>query len=242
MYHVRRLKLGANSQLDELAKTAGALYSRTVVSFWRTVRKGVWLRPFSLMRWHTDPRLHAHTADAVVQQFYGALKSWRKRRKEDPTAHPPRRRPRFARLQWKNSAIKLRNGKLVLSNGKCSPPLVLPWTFDLPTVVEIGWDGRQYELRAIYTIAASAEPLGKSVAGVDLGEVHLAAAYDGMTTTIMNGRYLRSKRRYQNKLKAHLSSLIDVKKRGSRRRKRLARSKARQLRNLQHQVNDVLHK
>ena len=242
MYSVRRLKLGQNPQIDELAQIAGSLYSRTVVSFWRTVRKDVWLKPSSLMRWHTDAGLHAHTADAVVQQFFGALKSWRKRRKGDSSAKPARRRCRFARLQWKTSAIRLRRGCLHLSNGKTSAPLVLPWAFDLPTMVEVGWDGKQYELRAIYAVVAKAAALGTNVAGIDLGEIHIATSYDGFTTTILNGRYLRSKRRYQNKLKAQLSALIDVKKRGSRRRKKLVRSKVRQLRKLDCQIRDILHK
>ena len=242
MYSVRRLKMGHDPHIDELVQIAGSLYSRTLVSFWRTVRKDVWLKPSSLMRWHTDAGLHAHTADAVVQQFFGALKSWRKRRKDDPNAKPPRRRCRFARLQWKSSAIRLRGGSLHLSNGKTSAPLLLPWSFSLPTMVEIGWDGTQYELRAIYTIAATNGALGTNVAGIDLGEIHLATTNDGFTTTIVNGRYLRSKRRYQNKLKAHLSALIDVKKRGSRRRMKLARSKLRQLRKVDHQINDILHK
>jgi putative transposase len=242
MYSVRKLKLGNQPEIDVLARLAGELYSRTVVSFWRTVRKGVWLKPSSLMRWHTDDRLHAHTADAVVQQFFGSLKSWRARRKEDPSAHPPRRRHRFARLQWKKSAIRLRAGSLVLSNGRKSDPLVIPWRFDLPAMVEIGWDGTQYELRAIYKVRAHARPLGAKVAGIDLGEIHLATVHDGSSTTIANGRYLRSKRRYQNKLKARLAAMLDVKKRGSRRQKQLARSKARQLRKVQDQVRDVLHK
>jgi putative transposase len=242
MYRVRRLKLGRSAQLDELAGLAGALYARTVISFWRTARKGVWLKASSLMRWHTDPRLHAHTADAVVQQFFGALKSWRKRRKQDTTARPPRRRHRFGRLQWKKSAIALRGNDLTLSNGRMSAPLVLPWAFGPPALVEIGWDGTQYELRAIYRIGATSQPLGDGVVGVDLGEVHIATTYDGAKTSIVNGRYLRSKRRYQNKLKARLSAILDIKKHGSRRRRELVRSKGRQLRKLANQIRDVLHK
>lgn len=72
MYHVRRLKPGGDPQIEAPTQIAGALYARTVVSLWRAVRKGVLLKPPSLMRRHTDPRLHAHTADAVVQQFFGA--------------------------------------------------------------------------------------------------------------------------------------------------------------------------
>lgn len=243
MYSVRRLKLGQSPQLDELAQIAGALYSRTLVAFWTDVREGgVWLKPSSLMRWHTDKGLHAHTADAVVQQFCGALKAWRKRRKQDPSAKPPRRRCRFARLQWKSSAIRVRAGYLHLSNGKKSEPLRIPWAFATPTLVEIGWDGKQYELRAIYNLAATTSARGTNVAGIDLGEVHIAAANDGSTTTILNGRYLRAKRRYQNKRKAQLARIIDRKKRGSLRRKKLVRSKRRQLKKLDCQIQDVLHK
>jgi putative transposase len=77
---------------------------------------------------------------------------------------------------------------------------------------------------------------------VDLGEVHLAVAHDGENTYIANGRLLRSKRRYQNKLKARLSRLIDRKKRGSRRHRQLLRSKRKQLARLNRQIQDILHK
>ncbi len=51
MYQVRRVTIGKNAQLDELARASGNLYSQTVVFFWRTVRhKGIWLKPKHLMR------------------------------------------------------------------------------------------------------------------------------------------------------------------------------------------------
>jgi len=75
-YLVRRVTIGRSALLDTLAQECGRLYTHTVVSFWRTVRhQGLWLKPSSMMRWHTSPLLHAHTADACVQAFYGALKS-----------------------------------------------------------------------------------------------------------------------------------------------------------------------
>lgn len=165
MYRVRMMNLGQTRELDKLAGIAGALYSRTVVSFWRTVRKGTWLSQWSLMRWHTDPGLHAHTAD-----------------------------------------------------------------------------GEEYVLRAIYRTEPRMAPTGSGIIGVDLGEVHIAAASDGKKSVILNGRYLRSKRRYQNKLKGQLAAIIAKKKRGSRRYLKIARSKRRQLRKLQNQIRDVLHK
>lgn len=58
----------------------------------------------------------------------------------------------------------------------------------------------------------------------------------------MNGRFLRSKRQYQNKLKAKLQHLIDTKKKGSKRYRRLVKSKAKQLAKLNNQIRDILHK
>src|SRR5690242_1912941 len=107
MYQVRRVKIGKTEQLNELARECGRLYSQTLVSFWRTVRKkGIWLKPKHLMRWHNSTKLHAHTADACVQAFFSALKSWRELRKVNPDAKPPRRRKRYFRIEYKQSAMK----------------------------------------------------------------------------------------------------------------------------------------
>ena len=243
MYEVRKLKVDRTEQMDVLATASGDLYSRTVVSFWRTVRKqGIWLKPSSMMRWQNSQELHAHSADAVVQSFYASLKSWRVRRKVDPQSKPPWKQRHFYRVQWKNSAIRLRDGNLILSNGKGNAPLVVPWQWSIPTLVEIGWSGTGYELRAIYTTVATAKPLGTEVAGVDLGEIHLATTHDGQECRIYNGRYLRSVRRYQNKKKGEVSARLDRMKRGSRRWKRLKARKGMILRRLDNQVRDILHK
>ena len=247
-YKVRRLRLKPTPQLDVLARAAGELYTRTVVNFWRTVRKkNVWLKPSAMMRWHTSDQLHAHSADAVVQSFYAALKSWRKRRKTDPHARPPHRRRRYYRVQWKSSAIRVRNGQLILSNGRDNPPLVVPWVWEVPVLVELGWTGSAYELayelRCVYREAAPLpEPSGDETAGVDLGEVHLAVVHDGRHTTIFNGRALRAKRQYQNKIQAALAAKQSRMQKGSRRWRKLQRSKRKQLRKLDYQIRDILHK
>ncbi|GAB4237962.1 MAG: hypothetical protein Kow0049_24250 [Stanieria sp.] len=136
-YTVRKLKIGNTEQMQTLSRAAGELYSRTVVNFWRTVRKqDKWIKPSSMMRWlpnDSENRLHAHSADAVVQSFYASLKSWRERRKADPDARPPRRRKWFFKVQWKSSAIKVKDGQLRLSNGKGNEPLVIDWAWDTPS-------------------------------------------------------------------------------------------------------------
>ena len=245
-YRVRRVSIGKTEQLDELARECGRLYSETVVSFWRTVRKkNIWLAPKHLMRWHTSSKLHAHTADACVQAFFASLKSWRERKKQgDPEAKPPRRRKRYFRVEYKRSAMKLSEGMLRLSNGKGNAPLLLKWEWGLPNTVVITWTGTQYEAIATYEESACYGPFpaGKT-AGVDLGEVHMAVAYDGEATHILNGRLLRAKVQYRYKLQANFNSRIDGRmKKGSKRRKRLIRSKQRQLRKLANQIKDIEHK
>jgi putative transposase len=202
-YQVRRVNIGKTTQLDELAHECGLLYSQTVVFFWRTVRhKGIWLKPKHLMRLFTSPKLHAHTADACVQAFFASLRSWQERKKlGDPEAHPPRRRKWYFRVEYKRSAMSLGHGQLRLSNGKGNDPLVLEWPWQLPQTVVIHWTGTQYEAIATYRLEETeARPLGGEIAGIDLGEVHLAASHDGTSTHILNGRLLRATRQYQNKL------------------------------------------
>ncbi|ACK68910.1 transposase, IS605 OrfB family [Gloeothece citriformis PCC 7424] len=244
-YIVRKLKLEKTPQLDHLARAAGELYSRTVVSFWRTVRKkNIWLSGYTMERWHTSSSLHAHSSDAIVQCFYNSLKSWRIRRKTDPHSKPPRRRRWYFKVIWKSAAIKLKGGKLRLSNGQSNSPLIVDWYWEKPSIIELGWNkaSQCYELRACYK-EEIAQPINDgNVAAVDLGEIHPMVIADGVNTDIFNGRYLRSVRRYQNKLKVRLSKLIDRKKFRSKRRKRSIKSKQKQLAKLNNQIKDIEHK
>jgi len=246
MYQIRRVHIDKTAQLDELAHECGVLYSQTLVFFWRTVRhKGIWLKEKHLKRLFTSKKLHAHTADACVEAFFASLKSWRERKKAgDSDAHPPRKRKWYFRIEYKRSAMSLKDGQLRLSNGKGNAPLILDWPWDLPQTVVIHWTGTQYEAIATYKQEQPvSQPLGEKVAGVDLGEIHMAVSHDGQQTHILNGRLLRSKVQYRNKLQAQLNSRIDGRmKKGSKRRKRLIRSKQKQLRKIKHQIKDIEHK
>ncbi len=194
------------------------------------------------MRWHTSHKLHAHTADATVQAFFAALKSWRERRETDPTSHPPSKRKWYFRIEYKRSAMKLKDGQLRLSNGKGNAPLRLPWPWELPKTVVIRWTGTQYEAVATYQVEACGNPTGAKIAGIDLGEIHMAVSHDGEETHILNGRYLRAKRQYRNKLIEHMDKKISRRSSSSRQRKKLIRSKQKQLRKLKNQIKDIEHK
>ncbi len=185
-YTVRRVRIKSSEQLDALARACGSLCSQTVTWFWRTVkRQGVWLKPSSMMRWLNSDQMHAHTADATVQAFYSSLDSWRVRRKTDPNAKPPRRRRKFFRIEYKNSAIWHRNGQLILSNGRNLSPTILAWPWNTPKTVVIRWrETGGYEAIATYRIAKTKPVETGRVAGVDLGEIYMAVVHDGEQCTI----------------------------------------------------------
>src|SRR5260370_40991624 len=136
------------------------------------------------MRLFTSPKLHAHTADACVQAFFASLTSWRKRKKSvDPDAHPPRRRKWYFRVEYKRSAMSLKNGQLRLSNGKGNDPLVLEWPWDLPQTVVIHWTGTQYEPTTTYRMEEiEPRPIGGEIAGINLVDVHMPVSHKGKPT------------------------------------------------------------
>lgn len=253
LYVVRKLDLPASPLLDHLARAAGELYSRTVVAYWRILRKTgtgkngrkpVFLSQYGMERICISPDLHAHTSDAVVGNFYASIKSANARKKKgSKEAKYPRRRKRFFKITWKSAGIRLKKGQLILSNGKRNEPLVIPWAFDLPRQVELGWKKTGgYELRATYVGVSPRPALGDGVAAVDQGELRTATVYDGEQTTLYSGRLIRSKSRYRAKTIARLDANISKTKRGSQRRKKLVRAKRRTVGKLDRQIQDILHK
>jgi len=249
MYLTRKLKLGRTDQLDRLAGRTGDLWSTVAKWHWRFVdRQGYWLSKGQAQKMFCKgfDGLHSQSAQAVADSFYDSLQSWRKKRKSEnyKGLRPPYKQKRYFKVQWKSSAIKLRDdGVLRLSNGRGTDPVLIDWPSDQkPKRVEIGWDGSQYELRCQYKVEEDEEPKGDKAAGIDIGEIHLAAVFNGDESWTVNGRELRSLRRQQNRTKARFDSKIDRKEYGSRKWKRLVRAKDRQLSKIRNQIKDLLHK
>jgi putative transposase len=144
---------------------------------------------------------------------------------------------------WKKQAIRLReDGVLRLSNGRGNDPVLVDWPVERePVFVEIGWnDG--YEVRATYETQPEDRTQGDDVAGIDLGEKHLAAVVTSDDTFLLNGGELRALKKYQNQTKAKLDAKIDRKERGSIRWKKLVESKNKQLGHIDNKITDLLHK
>src|SRR5258708_3704317 len=128
------------------------------------------------------------------------------------------------------------------------PPLVLFWEWDLPQTVVIHWTGSEYEAIATYQIGEGLpeeeelsleERRAEHSAGIDMGEVHPAVSCDGEHSHLLNGRLLRSKRQYRNKLMAKMDAKISRCKKGGKRRRKLILANQKRLSKLKHQIQAI---
>ena len=87
-----------------------------------------------ILRWGADIPLHTHSKQAMVQQYFNALKSYFIARESNRNARPPFRTTKHMPTIWKASAIHIKDTKLVFSNGRGNGSFVVP----LPKTL-VGW-------------------------------------------------------------------------------------------------------
>jgi len=110
---------------------------------------------------------------------------------------------------------------------------------------ELTWRADHYELCLTIDTGMVNPPPKESgqVAGVDLGEVNIAAVItEAGDALVVSGRALRSVKRLRNKRHAALDALISHCKPGSKRHRRLKKSKAKASAKMYCQQRDILHK
>ena len=61
----------------------------------------------------------------VPMHIFDCLKSFFQVKKSNPDAKPPKRTPKFFKVRWKSSAIRIKDGHLILSNGQGKEPVIL---------------------------------------------------------------------------------------------------------------------
>lgn len=182
------------------------------------------------------------------------------------TEYPHHAKP-YQTVVWKDQALHmLPDGTLRLpcgvQDGKHRPPLLLPLPQEFHTAnlrrAELTWRADHYELALTLdtgeTLPAVEPPTlpvagpdalaasGAVVAGIDLGEVHIAA----VTTTrrhalVVSGRMLRSCKQGRNRQHAILQEKLSRCQQDSRRAKRLQQRKAQASARLYRQQRDILH-
>ena len=214
-------------------------------------RSGKWLSSVDLSKMFKGKyTLHSQSIQALSQKLEANIDAARELRKSDPEARYPHHPKKYQTVIWKQAAIHRQNdGKLSLSNGRNVPPLILPvpdgYINSDICKVELTWRADHYELCLTIDTGLANPPYKESgqVAGVDLGEVNIAAvSTEAGDALVVSGRVLRSIKRLRNKRHAALDSLISRCKPGSKRYRRLLKSKARASAKMYRQQRDILHK
>ena len=214
-------------------------------------RSGRWLSSVELGKMFKGQyTLHSQSIQALAQKLEANIDTARELRKTDPNARYPYHPKKYQTVVWKQVAIHRQDdGKLSLSNGRKVPPLILPVPDEYINSdickAELTWRADHYEL-CLTIDTGLANPPRKQIgqmAGVDLGEVNIAAvATEAGNVLVVNGRALRSVKRLRNKRHAALDALISRCKPGSKRHRRLLKSKARASAKMYRQQRDILHK
>ena len=211
---------------------------------------GKWLSSVDLSKMFKGQySLHSQSIQALAQKLEANIDAARELRQSDPEARYPYHPKKYQTVVWKKSAIHPVDGRLLLSNGKNNTPLVLPVPLEYLDAnickAELIWRADHYELCLTIDAGFVNPSLKESgqVAGVDLGEVNIAAvATEAGNALVVSGRALRSVKRLRNKRHAALDSLISRCKPGSKRHRRLVKSKAKASAKMYRQQRDILHK
>ena len=241
-----------SEHLDRINRLGGRIYSKTVSLIQKTHNtKGFWLSDSGLKKYLKEKNYpcHSHSVQAIIDDYCGARRSFLSNLKSNPNARPPFKRKWYHPMTWRATGISYKRGKLRLSMGKSNAPLWLQidkkFHKKVPAEISMVYNRNThiYEFHATYeTHPKKSKAKSGTVVAVDMGEIHPIVAFDGITSDIYNGRYLRSLMQYREKFKAKINQLLSRCQRGSRRYKKLRCAKNRTLYHLNNLIRDVRHK
>src|SRR6202453_3632495 len=226
-------------------REAARLWNDLVIRH-RRIRKLRWKWP-TKSRWEEwaakkYPNIHSQTAQMIIGEFIEACTSIVELRKNSHSeARFPWKTREFRDCVYSNQAALIRNGRVVLPNGKAGKLKVkIPKGFELP--------GRLMESRLSFgrlllvCKVSIPEHVAGPIVGVDLGVNTLLAATDGVKTLLISGREAKATVQWRNKKLASAQSSLAAKKAGSRRQKRLQRRKYRMLEKARNRIKDINQK
>ena len=244
--------LVSDDHLRAISRLGGRIYSKTVSLTQKTHdQKGFWLSDSGLKKYlkFKDYPCHAHSVQAIIDDYCGARCSFFSLLESNPNARPPFKRKWYHPFTWRATGISYKRGKLRLSMGRGREPIFIKidkkFHRKVPAEVSLVYNRNThiYEFHATYETSPAKQRSDRgSVVAVDMGEIHPIVAFDGIASEIYNGRYLRSLTQYREKFKAEINRLLSRCQRGSRRWKKLKRAKNRTLNYLNNLIRDVRHK
>ncbi len=247
MYTTTTIKHRRTDFLDSLARESGRCYSKVVSLVRKThANKDLWLSKGGVQKYlrHRGYALHSQSIQACADSYFDALNSYFQVRKVNPDAKPPKRTPKHFKVRWKSTAIRHKDGKLILSNGRGRDPIVLEIEEieTKPRYVEMYFRRGCYYFAIVDKIDVPPKQETGIAVAVDMGEIHPIVSHDGEKTLIYNGRLLRSIVQYRNKVNANFQASMSRCRKRSKRWYQLLKAKRRTLDKINAQLKDAEHK
>ena len=187
---LRGLSPARLAQCQAVRAEAGRLWTDLIRLHTQARAQGQWLSAgeFELATKDGQYTLHSQSVQALCQKFAANVDTATEVRRQEmselghvQTAYPHHPKT-YQTVVWKDQALTiLPSGSLRLPTGAQRPPLLLPLPSEYQTAnlrrTELTWRADHYELcLTLDSGAALPPPLPTgAVAGVDLGEVHVAA-------------------------------------------------------------------
>jgi hypothetical protein len=140
------------AEAEALNRESGRLYTQTLVWHYRVYRRtGTWLSQSASERLGdalSDTLLHAHSRDAAQQGFYQACKTAKVNRNLGNKY--PYKRKSYRTTIWKNTGIRLQEGKLRLARARGLEPI---WV-ELPDPLKPLSADAFREMRLVYNVSS----------------------------------------------------------------------------------------
>ncbi|MFW6309258.1 MAG: RNA-guided endonuclease InsQ/TnpB family protein, partial [bacterium] len=243
-----------NQQLlaQKLSRWSGRIYSKVVSTLFKLKKKkDIWLSKNNMEKfirlYAEEFGLQSQSQQGTVQQYYYNLKSFFKSRKDNEKAKPPFRRKKYFKVIYKKSAISLKEGYLILSNGRKGKPLRLkvPGLKIKPKYAELLYDYNQdkYKVHIVIEIENRQKTYDNDKKlSIDLGQIHPMTTFDGEKVKIYNGGKLNSFIRFGNKELGQLQQKMSRCQKYSKRWNLFNRAKKRMLKKSRNKIMDVLKK
>ena len=254
---LRGLDANTLAQCQALRAEGGRLWTDLVALHAQVRTQGHWLSAGELEQATKGGQysLHSQSVQALCQKLAANVATVTELRRQERVetgqvqTQYPHHPKAYQTVVWKDQALQiLPTGQLRLPTGGQRPPLLLPLPEEYRRAnlrrAELTWRADHYELCLTLDTGENLPPPlpAGAVAGVDLGEVHVAA----VTTTrrhalVLSGRRLRACKQWRNKVHSLLQEKLSRCQPGSRRAKRLTKRKSQVSARLYRQQRDILH-